>query len=207
MSADVVPPGSTFVRLACVTARVLVPAGTAEERSCDRVQFSGVSESNKYELKGGSPFVHRRVIFSSHAGIDLGLLQVSKSGTVFRPAAKDVEEFPIAFYRTMFGGERGVDWVDQFVAKVDKKTTTVHSDVVLPINPSGEGCVKMARRWVPIKGELVYSDSEVHGGSLWASATSPLGNVYCLDFFANRADDEDGESVSVSSEVTVYWSE
>ena len=51
------------------------------------------------------------------------------------------------------------------------------------------------------------SQDGVEGGSPWCSHTSPLGNVFLLDVFANRESDEEVDPASVSSQVTLFWKE
>lgn len=197
------------MRVSCLSFRPLVHGGNNEQRSKDRVTFTGVAEQLKYELRGDSPFLHRRVIFSCHEQLASSALVGFQTGLARVQAVPD-DEFPLAVVSKLFGAGIGdVDWTDEFVVKLDKKMCVVHSDVSLPINATGSGRVQMVRRWVPIKQELVYGDEQsVAGGSLSASTTSPLGNVYCLDIFSNRAsEDVEDESVVVSSETKIYWGE
>lgn len=181
-----------------------------ETRTKERVMISGISESIRYELKGDSPFIHRRIFFSSHE--QMVALRSTMNGGPARHLAAANEDSAIMLIKSVFAGDGALDLSDQYIAHVDKKRCHVHSDVVLPINASGEGHIKIIRRWTPIKKEVTYADGGFPGSSSWVSATSGIGNLYCLDILANRAsenDDEDSkeDSVEVSSELTYYWGE
>lgn len=194
------------MRLACLTYRPLISGGGETARLKESVTVRGVAERVNYELTGSSPFVHRRVIFSSHEKWNVGVLVDNGQGTSGRAQAVEADDMAIRFLDGVFGGRRDVDWSDQFVATLDKKLCTVVDDTVLPINPSGDGFIKMSKRWVDIKKEMTYADEGFSGSSCWSSATSPLGNVYCLDIYSNRADEDEGE-VTVSSQMKFYWAE
>lgn len=191
----------------------MVQGALYKAREKDRVNFRGVAEHINYELKGRSPLIHRRVIFSAHDQIPESDLLLGPKGQLCRRRALPSCDLRLQVQRTLFGGCGG-DMTDQYVAKLDSKVCTVHNDVTLPINPSGIGHYRVIRRFVDISKELVYRDCEAGAGAGgWAATTSPLGNVYCMDIFSNRAggdgsDDEGGEDESVvSSQCCVYWGE
>ena len=156
--------------------------------------------------------MHRRIIFSQNSCLPNTELQQIGGVLHGRRPAEDSEAFPIAVLQGIFGPRQAHSLTDSFLSKVDRKSCVVHADQTLPINAVGDGHVRMNRWWTSIGKEIVYGDTNGFGTSLFVSDTSPLGNVYVLDLFCNKAvassdDEEDSDQVKVSSELTVYWSE
>ena len=149
--------------------------------------------------------MHRRIIFSQNSCLPNTELRQIGGVLHGRRPAEHSDEFPLAVLQGLFGPRQAHNLTDSFLSKVDRKSCVVHADQTLPINAVGDGHVRMNRWWTSIGKELVYGDTNGFGTSLFVSDTSPLGNVYVLDLFCNKAVEED--EVKVSSELTVYWSE
>jgi hypothetical protein len=97
---------------------------------------------------------------------------------------------------------------DPFVSKVNKSKVEVVYDKQDVYNGVGDGRIFRKRIYNRIGREIQYdTGGGEQGGSVWCAPTSPLGNVYTLDIFANRDRDGTNPPATLSTEATVYWKE
>lgn len=113
----------------------------------------------------------------------------------------------------LFDGQEGVDWVDQFLAKVDTTRVTLHSDKIVTINPGNEsGAARAYKLWYPTRKNLVYDEDEA--GS--AKATSyistkgkpGMGDLLVYDFIQLVVAPASGTpNLLFYPQGTYYWHE
>lgn len=228
-AVDEIAAGETKVRLNCITFRDLDVSSNAQwKRGCPVVNFGGVAEEVRVETTSASPFVWRRILFTTvyAFGEDIKVIKeeglqkgqvlympsavpgVLATGQQFRRPAVPESEFKDFF--TDFFLTRGVtsQSFDTNTSKVNKSKVDVLFDQRFDYNGVGDGRISKKRLYHRVGKEIQY---DVAGGgpgsSPWCCGTSPLGNVYCLDIFTNRDRDRSDPPATVSSEATVYWSE
>lgn len=197
------------MRLTCISMLEFVQGGGTTDRASEVVNFRGVSTEMNYSLSGNSPFIHRQIVFSSSVRLGGSVPVSDASGNQIRSPAVPEDAIPAMSIRHIFGVQGNLNWTDQFIAKVNKKNCVVYSDKTLVINPVGMGHSKMNRSYVKIQKNIRYEDNGDVGGGVTPCENSPLGNVYVLDIYCNKspAAGETVGAVTVSSEMTRYWSE
>ena len=184
------------------------PGGSSQQRGRETVFWTGFSESMTAETRGNSPLLYRRIVFVSFGNIALAAYKRTSKGEPFRPTLVDPMSWPAVIRDSIFPRLKTEDWVDIHVAKVDGTELKVLSDQTWQVRAAGNGQVQEKTWWTPLFQQMDYGAVDgVDGTSSWSSRTSPLGNVYVLDIFANREDDERVSPASVSSEITLYWRE
>lgn len=114
----------------------------------------------------------------------------------------------------LFDGQEGVDWSDQFLAKVDTSRVTLHSDRVITINPGNESGKAMTHKyWYPTRKNIVYDDDEsgASKGVSYLSVGSKLGMgnllVYDLVGLVVPPAGPTPASMSFVPQGTYYWHE
>lgn len=114
----------------------------------------------------------------------------------------------------LFKGVVGVDWQDQFTAKVDNQRVSLKYDKTRVINPGSDGGkVNTFNVWHPMNKNLLYDDDEVGEtkvSSLYSTqGKAGMGDYFVIDYIhAYQADAADTDlAVRFSPEATLYWHE
>jgi len=208
------------------SARAISGSDFGESHRQRNSTFSvGYKESLSINCTSGAVWKWRRIVFSTKSSNFYDQLSDNLPWTDFN-AAGDIGSMArsisllgsqqyIRVRDLIFDGQEGVDWGDQFIAKVDTTRVTLHSDKVVTINPGNEsGCARTYKLWYPTRKNLVYDEDEAGSSKavsyISTKAKPGMGDLLVYDYVARVVNPI---SSTVTPELvfypqgTYYWHE
>lgn len=195
----------------------------------------GLKEAIRFDSNRSVPITWRRIVVSwsgveyavnptGTPGIDqqaflfnLGnLLGWSRSATLLAgdDVPLDAEWVWINIANKIFKGEAFVDWAQFINAPVDvsrvrllyDKTTVLRSG-----NDENTPMTKQVKRWHPINKTIIYNDDERGGGKFSSAFSSEskksFGDVYVFDLFNFSPYADEGDTLTIDFQASLYWHE
>jgi hypothetical protein len=208
----------------CPTFRPILANGDAKYvRQMQSIFFVGFKENLWITITGGTPFHHRRVVFSTTDRITRAALPgnpvngIMWQGSAFSlldgtNVALDIE--------ILFEGLFNLDWSDPMLASIDTNKIKVWSDTRQTYNSGNDdsGRSRLISRWTPVKRAVIYDDEEAGyradiDNSQVGNQSSPwsvdkggvMGNLYVYNFFRSASTSDD--TLRIRTEAKVYWHE
>lgn len=212
-----------FASLFMPSARALSSLSSVEShRSSTNTYAVGYREAVSINCRTGGIWKWRRVVFSSKDPVFYNQtgdnIPWTDQGTLGNGSmTRSISLLPTPQYirvrDVLFDGQEGVDWADQFLAKVDTTRVTLHSDKTTTINPGNETGKAMTRRfYYPLKHNIVYDEDEAgetkSTGYLSVGSKLGMGNVMIYDVFVNTISPAGGgQELTFIPHGTYYWHE
>lgn len=208
---------NTYIFLFCPNYRDLDrDVSNDHTRNAQDVFFRGFAE-RFWVQTGGSPLVHRRIVFWAQQ-----VIEQARPLLTFPPNAPPQYSRPFTdikgeslLMEYLFQGTSNVDYATDYwpAAKLDRRHTRVISDTTKTTNPGNDTATqKLYKTWIGVNRRLSYQDEESGGGetsSPWA-APSPWnpGNLYVMDIFTQGMGARSAAvGAQFSTQGTVYWHE
>ncbi|QCW23626.1 MAG: capsid protein [Gemycircularvirus mouti10] len=217
--------GTGFASLYMPSARAFSTIDYAESHRTKQSTYSvGYKETLAINCTSGGIWKWRRVVFSTkdpafYNQTGDALPWIDQSTGDVGNMARSITLLPTSQYvrvrDLLYDGQEGVDWNDQFTAKVDTTRVTLHSDRIVTINPGNETGKALSRKFFYRTGKnLVYDDDEA-GASKAVSYTSVgsklgMGNLMVYDVVLLVVPPNLGvapASMLFAPEGTYYWHE
>jgi hypothetical protein len=185
--------------------------------------LKGVMERSFITITGGTPYFHRRIVFSTTDRILRAALPGNATnGLMWQGAsfslvagsdiAPDIE--------LLFEGHLNLDWSDPMLASIDTQRVKVHYDRTFTYNCGNDesGRSKLIRKYTPVNRAVIYDDEEAgyridgdvgeigEQSSPWSvDKSGMMGNLYVYNFFRSASSSDD--TLRVRTEAKVYWHE
>jgi len=223
---DLVIPSNQAVvaTLFCPTGRNMDNNSTDEPSSRQKslTYARGYKEVTTYRTSGGSPYRHRRIVFSLKGGPALFLLGDTSFATQYytlftsigqvRQNATLPTNLQNVLTSIVFRGGVNIDWFSVFNAKVDTSRVTIHSDKTVIINPgNATGSHRLKKMWYPLNKNLMYGDDEqgpnINSTPFSTQGRIGMGDLYLLDFYQSTVSEGGAAAMGVNHEGTYYWHE
>lgn len=218
-------PGA-FSSLFCPTGQYRSEVGGPQGRETPSVYARGYSETVRLLPSNGVAWQWRRIVFRYKGnvyGSDFGF--GADSQTVYFAPHGDSNSYGrlinqvsgnafVNLAGMLFKGTAGIDWSNQFDAKIDTSRATLVSDVTRTLRSgNAEAHPHYFKLWYPFNKTLVYDDENIGDDKSFSSAYSAqgkmgMGDCYIYDIFAPEIG-----SVSTSASIRLnmtgayYWHE
>lgn len=211
---------ATTAFLFCPTARPVGTFDVGEVQRTRQLTFSrGYREKVQFALADGTPWIWRRIVFtykgpdfygasgSQLPWLDVGPAQDSNMQRLIAPLAGTQY---VNLRAILYDGNEGVDWFNQFTAKVDTSRVSLRSDRTISINPGNDAGKNLSRTfWYPTNKNLLYDDDEDGSASdanfVSVKSKIGMGDLYVYDVFGPS---KAGSQPAVfQTEGTYYWHE
>lgn len=160
-----------FASLYCPSARPLSESAADNQRTRPKTFSTGYKERLTVSVRTGAVWRWRRIVFTTkdtrfydQVG-DLVPWLDQAPGADRSNMARGIHlvagQQYVRIRDILYDGQEGVDWSNEFTAKVDTTRVTLLSDKTRTINPGNEtGATRMYNCWYPTRKNLVYDDDE-----------------------------------------------
>lgn len=202
--------------------RVNVPSSSSRRKS--KCFVSGYGETVEIQTDDASPWVWRRIVFST-IGLAVqfqpGLLYNNDETrgyerTTYNLAAgtSQSDQLQGVVYRYLFQGTEDIDWANVMTANTAPRHVKVYSDrrrVIQSPNSDG-GTIRISKHYDNIRRSIIYDDIEAGGGAKATNAIASgtpygnMGDLFVLDLFSSASDDETS-GATFQPHGRYYWHE
>ncbi len=222
---------SPHFNLWCASYRIQNTTPFDTVRNQPTVYMKGLKDTYRIEIQNAA-WQWRRVVFASHerfVGTNLASATyaqqtiggaatannriVGQGATPGQPSISiEGQTAQVDVQDIVFRGNRGIDWINVFMAPVDTRRVKLLSDQKFRLSSGNEsGAAKVKNFYTPINKTLIYDDDELginQGTSGFASSAGGVGNIYVMDVFWNETGGDQTEAgMNWNANATLYWHE
>lgn len=225
--------GNTYAFIFSPSARVAgneissgdrVNQPSSSQRRKSKCFVSGYGETIEIQTDDASPWVWRRIVFST-IGLAVqfqpGLLYNNDDTrgyerTTFNLASgtAQADQLQGIVYRYLFQGSQDIDWANVMTANTAPRHVKVYSDrrrVIQSPNSEG-GTIRISKHYDSIRRSIIYDDIEAGSGAKATNAIASgtpygnMGDLFVMDFFSSASDDET-TGATFQPHGRYYWHE
>lgn len=190
-------------------------------RNASSVFARGYSENVRVSTNDGMPWEWRRIVFTNKGGRFIRL-ESNAAGASQTWHYKDSASGYVRvvnnvyagqdFQSYLFRGSRGLDWINEITAPLDRENINVLADSRTTIQAGNEqGITRTYKRWYAFNKMLKYNDDEAgstqNGSEFSTDSRIGMGDVYVVDLFSARAGATNASRLLFEPDGTYYWHE